>query len=309
MIKHIKYASREEWLKIRQNYIGGSEAGAVVGLNPYESAYHLWSVKTGQIPAFEGNLTTEVGAYLEEFVAKQFEEATGKKVKRHNATMVNEDYPFACANVDRLVVGEKALLEIKTTNSIPAMKQIRGNEFPEQWYCQMTHYLAVSGLDRAYLCVLVNCREIKTFTLERDEAEIAALMDAERSFWNCVCSMTPPAVVGASDEAETITALYPVASDETVSLDAYQNELRRWSALNAQIKELKQMQDEVANSIRAFMGEAAKGATDGFKVSWANASKRTFDEKAYIADHPNEDFSKYYKESSYRTFKITESKK
>ena len=38
MIKEISYQSKEEWLSIRKGYIGGSDAGAVVGLNPYKSA-------------------------------------------------------------------------------------------------------------------------------------------------------------------------------------------------------------------------------------------------------------------------------
>ena len=76
--------------------------------------------------------------------------------------------------------GEKALLEIKTTNSIPIMKQLRNSaEFPEAYYAQVVHYLAVSGLEKAYLAVLINCREFRVFELERDEAEIEAILVGE----------------------------------------------------------------------------------------------------------------------------------
>jgi predicted phage-related endonuclease len=47
------------------------------------------------------------------------------------------------------------------------MRKIRGGEFPDRWYCQMVHYMSVTGLERAYLAVLINCREIRIFTLER----------------------------------------------------------------------------------------------------------------------------------------------
>ena len=151
MINEIAYKNKEEWLALRRKLgIGGSDAGAVIGLNPYKSAYTLWAEKTGRIPEFEGNLTTEVGSYLEEFVAKLFEKETGKKVRRKNKMLVNTDYPWAFGDVDRLIVGEKALLEIKTTNSIPIMKQLRNSEeFPEAYYAQVVHYLAVSGLEKA----------------------------------------------------------------------------------------------------------------------------------------------------------------
>ena len=192
MIRNIAYKDKEEWLSIRKNYIGGSEAGALIGLNEHETPYTLWAKKTGRIPEFAGNVTTRVGAYLEELVAKMFSEETGKHVRKKNRIIVNDAYSFACADVDRIVVGEPALLEIKTTNSIPVMRKTKAGEYPNTWYCQMTHYLAVTGLERAYLAVLVGGREFLTFTLERDQAEIDALMEAERKFWTLVEEDTPP---------------------------------------------------------------------------------------------------------------------
>ena len=203
-IREIKYASREEWLELRKGYIGGSDAGAVMGMNPYSSPFAVWAEKTGKVEGFAGNLTTKVGAYLEDLVAQLFTEETGKKVRRKNRMLVNDEFQWACADVDRLVVGEKALLEIKTTNSFPAMKKIRGGEYPEMWYCQMTHYLAVTGLEKAYLAVLVNCRDLRIFELERDEDEIAALMDAERAFWEKVTQDIPPEADGSEATTEAL---------------------------------------------------------------------------------------------------------
>lgn len=47
--------SREEWLKERRNSIGGSEMGAILGLNKYASAYTVWAVKTGLMDEPEDN--------------------------------------------------------------------------------------------------------------------------------------------------------------------------------------------------------------------------------------------------------------
>ena len=41
----IKYKSREEWLQNRSKGIGASEAGTVLGLNPWETPYQLWRRK------------------------------------------------------------------------------------------------------------------------------------------------------------------------------------------------------------------------------------------------------------------------
>ena len=306
MINEIAYSSREEWLSLRKGFIGGSDAGAVVGLNPYKGAYALWAEKTGKIPEFEGNITTRVGSYLEDLVAQMFTEETGKKVRRKNRMLVNDLYPFACADVDRMVVGEDALLEIKTTNSIPAIKKFKNGEYPEQWYCQMMHYLAVSGLKKAYLAVLIECREFKIFELERDEGEIAALMSSEEQFWHCVQTDTPPAADGSESTSDTLSALYPTSNGDTVSLFAYEAELAQYIALTAQIKALEAQRDECANKVKAFMNEAGRGESSRHRVSWTTAERRTFDSKRFIKENPQIDMESYYKTSSYRTFKVTE---
>jgi putative phage-type endonuclease len=306
MIKEIKYSTHEEWLAIRGKYIGGSDASAVVGMNPYASRYSLWAEKTGKVPGFEGNLTTKVGAYLEQFVADMFAEETGKKVRKKNSTMVNDLYPFACANVDRMIVGEKALLEIKTTNSLPLMKKLRNSdEFPEQYYCQVVHYLAVTGLEKAYLAVLINCRELKIYELERDQAEIDALMGAEREFWKLVETNTPPSPDGSEATAETLKTLYPNSNDDTVDLFAYNSLLDQYCDLTSQIKALTDLNDEVGNKVKEYMKEADRGESDRFKVSYASSVRRTFDTKRFSADHGNIDLDPYYNVSNSRTFKVT----
>lgn len=309
MIEKIKFGSHEEWLSIRNRYIGGSDAGAVVGMNPYKSAYTLWAEKTGKLPAFEGNITTRVGAYLEDLVAHMFQEETGKRVQKNNSTLVNSKFPFACANLDRIVCGEKALLEIKTTNSLPNMKQIRGGEFPDTWYCQMTHYLAVSELEKAYLAVLVNCREFHVFELERDEDEIASLMRAEADFWEKVKNNTPPAVDGHESTGKTIAAMYPESGEGEVSLMAYEKDLSRYCELGERIKELKTAQDECANHIKEYMQECPKGYSDGYKVSYATAVRKSFDSKKLLEDNPGVDFMPYFKTTNTRTFRVTKTKR
>lgn len=308
MIKEIAYGSREEWLELRRHYIGGSDAGAVLGLDDYASPTSVWAEKTGRVPGFDGNLTTRVGAHLEELVAQLFTDETGKKVRRKNRMLVNEDYPFACADVDRLVVGEKALLEIKTTNSFPVMKRVRGGEYPERWYCQMTHYLAVTGLQKAYLAVLVNCRELRIFELERDEEEIAALMQAERSFWEeHVKADVPPAPDGHEATTETIGTIYRESSGGSVELFGRAGLLKEYEALRASKKSTETRMTEIENVIKTDMGGAERGEIEGFKVSWKSQVRRTFDSKKFTGDHPELEpvLDKYYKETTTRPFKIT----
>lgn len=306
-IKKVKTKNHDEWLKLRSQYIGGSDAAAVVGMNPFSSPYALWAEKTGKKPGFSGNLATEVGTYLEEFVAQKFAEETGKKVRKCNYSFLNSQHPFAIANIDREIVGEDAGLEIKTTDSLN-IKKFKNGEFPENYYCQCVHYLAVTGKKRWYLAVLIGNKEFKWFVIEHDEAEIAALMGAEADFWEFVKNDTPPEIDGAKATTDTISTIYADSNDNVVDLVAFKNDLSVYSALGQQIKELQTQQDEAANRIKAFMGESSGGVCDTHKVSWKTASRRTFDSKRFAKENPDIDISEYYKESSYRTFKVTETK-
>jgi putative phage-type endonuclease len=305
MIKKIATQNREEWKALRRDYIGGSDAASVIGLNPYKSAYSLWAEKTGKIPEFEGNLATDVGTYMEDFIAKKFEQETGKKVRRESRSILNDKYPWAIANYDRLIVGEDAGLECKFTDSLN-LKKYKNGEYPERFYAQCVHYLAVSGKQRWYLAVLIGNKEFKWFCIERDEEEIAALMGEEEKMSVCIKTNTPPMVDGTESTSKTIGAIYPDSNADTVNLMAYETDLMQYLALSAQIKALEEQQAEMANRVKAFMNEAGKGESNRYKVSWSTSSRRNFDTKAFQADHKDIDLNKYYKTSSYRTFKVSE---
>ena len=307
MITKIKTANHEEWLALRKKYIGGSDAAAVVGLNSFSSPYSLWAEKTGRLAGFGGNLATEVGTYLEEFVAKKFEAETGKKVRRVNQSFLNSDYPFAIANIDREVVGEDAGLEIKTTSELN-MRRFKGGEYPENYYAQCVHYLAVTGKKRWYLAALIGNREFKWFTIERDEGEIAALMAAEAEFWEHVKNDIPPEADGLKATSDALSTIYGESNENCVDLYGYKYDLEQYIALGRQIKELKGLQDETANRVKAFMGEAGSGVCGGFSVSWKASARNTFDYKRFAEDNKGLDLSDYLKTTNTRTFRVSEIK-
>ena len=307
-ITKVKTANHDEWKELRSHYIGGSDAAAVVGLNAYASPYSLWAEKTGRVPGFAGNLATEVGTYLEEFVAQKFAQVTGKKVRKCNQSFLNSQYPFAIANIDREIVGEDAGLEIKTTDTLN-LKKFSGGEYPANYYAQMVHYMAITGKKRWYLAVLIGNKEFKWFVIDRDEAEIAALMTAEAEFWELVKTDTPPAVDGTAATSETLKTIYAESDDSVCDLTAFSANIRQYIELKKQIKELETIADEAANKIKEFMGESGGGECDGFKVSWKSQTRSTFDRKRFESENPDVDLSGYFKQSATRVFKVSEIKK
>ncbi len=297
---------REVWLEHRRKSIGGSDAASIIGLNPYCSPYAVWADKMGRIPPKEDNEAMRLGRDLEDYVAKRFTEKTGKKVRRENSIIYNPDYPFAHANVDRLIVGEDAGLECKTTSSLN-LKKFKNGEYPEQYYVQSVHYMMVTGAKKWYVAVLVLGVDFYVFEIERDEGEILALARSEADFWDYVHRKSPPPVDDKKSTSEAIVAMYPDSTDEgNVSLLAYESDLKQYMVLGQRIAELKQLQDGYANKVKSFLGETASGTSERYKVSWKTAERATFDLKRFIEDHKSLDLTDYYKKTTYRTFKVTE---
>ena len=300
--------SREEWLELRRHGIGGSDAAAIVGLSKWASPYTVWADKTGRLPDKPDTEAMRQGRDLEEYVAQRFSEATGKRVKRCNAILYNPAYPHSHADVDRMIVGENAGLECKTTSTLD-VKQFLGVEFPEKYYAQCVHYMAITGADRWYLAVLVLGKEFHVYTLERDEAEIRALMDAETAFWEqYVETDTPPAADGAESTTDAIRTIYADSSQSICILFGRETLLEEYMALKSQSKALDARIAEIQNTIMEDMQDAERGECGAYTVIWKAQERETFQRKEFEKAHPEINLAEYCRVSKSRPFKVTENK-
>lgn len=299
--------TEREWLDKRKATIGGSEAAAVVGLDPYVSPYTLWQRKKGFIEETQTSLPAEFGKFAEAFVAQQFTRETGKRVVRENAILYNEDYPFAHANIDRRIVGENAGLECKTTSALNLSK-FKNGAYPAKYYVQCVHYMMVCGFDRMYLACLIGNSAFEIFTIERDEDEIATLANMESKFAELLAGDAPPEITvseASENDSQTLNTLYSEGNGDRITLYGRDSAFDR---LTECIEEKKRIDAEITalqNIIKADLGENERGETDCYKCSWSNASKTTYDTKRLLSDHPEIDPEQYAKTSNYRQFRFS----
>lgn len=303
-----KGMSREDWLAQRRKTIGGSDAAAIVGLSRYSTPYTIFMDKTGRLPDKPDTEAMRLGRDLEDYVAKRWQEATGKKVRRLQAMLYNPVYPFAHADVDRMVIGEDAGLECKTTSTLD-VKQFNGVEFPEKYYAQCVHYLAVTGLKRWYLAVLVFGRGFFEFTLERDQLEIDALMTAEAEFWTeNVAKDNPPPPDGSQATTDALQVIYAESQDEERDLFGRETMLDEYMQLKRQKRAIEDRMGEIENSLKEDLQEAERGRCGFYTISWKSQQRSTFQPKAFAQAYPNIDLTPFYKTSSTRPFKVMEKK-
>ena len=229
---------KKEWLKYRKGGIGGSDAGAICGLNPYRTAIQVYSDKrTDEIEEFDNEAMRE-GRDLEEYVARRFMETTGKKVRRANAMFYDEENPFMFADVDRMIVGENAGLECKTASPFSADKW-EDDKIPLSYQIQCYHYMSVMNADRWYVAVLIYGTEFKVYCLERDEEMIQNLIQIEKDFWNNhVQAGVIPEPDGSKLADKVLTEYFSDPVDEIVELSGYQEKLERRGELKKLIEKM-----------------------------------------------------------------------
>lgn len=258
----------------RENFIGGSDAGTILGINPWKSAYTLWAEKTGKIeqPDLSDNEAVWWGNYDEEGVAKRFTEKTGKKVKRSLMSYGIEEYPYLRGHIDRLLIGEKAGLECKTTSSFNKTDFDNG-QIPPAHYAQCQFYMLVTGFKHWYYAVKRDNREFFIQDVDRNEEFIESMLNRMTEFWECVQSENPPAVDGSESTADTLARLY---GSETVNNGQFTTDLGNDVAealseaekRKEMIKALKAEETKYENIAREAMGEFQTAYAGDYRASW-----------------------------------------
>lgn len=309
MKKHKVYIERlnpsdyQEWKKMRLEGIGGSDAAVALGMSPYKSPYYLWCEKTGRIEKDIDNEAMRIGRDLEEYVAKRFCEVTGKKVRKSKYSYQSIEHPFMLANVDRFVVGESAGLECKTASALNRTRYDKG-DIPIQYYLQCMHYMAVTGLKKWYIAILVMGKEFHVFEINRDEEEIKILIEREKEFWDCVVNDVEPAIDGTDSSCDALNELYPKATkEEAIELINTKDLFDRYEELKQFKKKIDDELSMIENSIKQEMEEHSSAYADSYKVSWKTVETNKFDTKRFKKEC-DELYQKYIIQTSSRRFQI-----
>lgn len=299
-----KDMNHDDWLESRTKGIGGSDAGAICGLNPYMSAIDVYMEKTGQAKSKKINEAMRQGSDLEEYVAKRFEESTGKRVRRRNVVFQHDKYDWMIANIDRDVIGEDAILECKTASPFTAGKWKDG--IPESYEIQCHHYMAVTGAAKCYLACLVLGQDFIIREILRDEEVIRNLISIELNFWeNYVLKRQLPPPDGSDAAADAIKIIYADSNPEQViTLAGYEPKIQRLEEIEAMIAVLEPEKEQIKQEIMIEMGEAETAFCGDRRFSWKKQAGRVTIDSPRLKKELPDIFQKYSKVGNpFRVFK------
>lgn len=294
-----KDLSREDWLAVRKQGIGSSDAAAACGIHPYLSMLELWMIKTGRMTSnidesIEGYSPLYWGNTLEPMVAKYYQEHTGNKVRRVNAVLqhADPDNHFMLANLDYAVTGsdDVQILECKTAGEHGAKLWKHG--VPLYVTCQVQHQLAVTGKTAAHICVLLCGHEAKIYKVERDEHLIESITHQERLFWHHVETDTPPTPDHSESAARALKLLYPKpkpSSKVDLSADDGANSLfEQLLSYRDYMQELEERHDKVKHQLQTLIADNEVAVFNKGAISWKRSKDSVgLDSKAVIKAHPD----------------------
>jgi putative phage-type endonuclease len=293
-----KQLPREDWLAVRKQGIGSSDAAAAVGLNPYKSQLELWMEKTGrdeslpkldpqdeESPAYWGNV-------LEPVVAWHYSKRSGNRVRRINAVLQHPDpkLPWMLANIDREVIGadDVQILECKTAGINGAGLWKEG--VPEYVQLQVMHQLAVTGKQAADVAILLGGQHLEIHRIERDESMIARLIDLERLFWDYVVSDTPPPADGTDSAEAALRCLYPEDNGQTLDFSQHPERAtiyRELKAVRQNIAQQETLEAKLKQVLQQAMGEATRAEFAEGYISWKKTKDSIgLDVEQMIKDKP-----------------------
>lgn len=274
-----KDMSRQEWLTVRNQGIGASDAAAAIGISPYQSRLELWMIKTGRMSSELTNAPDDLdspmywGNVLEPIVAEHYSRKTGLKVRRVNSVLQHPDPDKAwmLANLDYAVVGsdDVQILECKTAGEYGA--RLWQDGVPDYYQCQVQHQLAITGKQVADVAVLICGQEFRIYRIERDDELIRELIELEREFWQFVETDTPPSSDGSESADKALRALYPKDNGIAIDLsddDNFNQVFHELTELRTAAQELSLKESELKQQIQQRMGDASVAQFTNGRISW-----------------------------------------
>ncbi len=309
LIANTAKMEREDWLKLRKDGLGGSDAAGVAGVSKYASPYMVFWDKLDVFIQDKPEHVMEAaywGNVHESTIRREFTMRVNKereeqglpalKVIHRQAVFAHSEFDFIRTNLDGWIVGHengKGIFEAKTAHYM-LRGDWEGDDVPNAYLLQCQHNMLVMDADFAYLAVLIGGNTFKYYYIERDEELIAYLLQIETNFWNNhILTRIPPEMTGLSAEKDMLREMYPTSTDDDLTLTSLPNEcierLERIDVIKMLMDELKKEKTKEENELKAIIGDSEWGYAGVHKFTWKTAKdgKRPF--KYKLNDRENRD--------------------
>lgn len=315
-VECVGYTTEEEWHKLREKGIGGSDAGAVLGINKHMTPLKLYKIKLKEyVEDQSDNVCIKKGKDLESFIFEKYVVPDmlkrGYRAIHPEHVFINNQFPWLRANCDGLAIkdtlistpDENIIIEIKWVSEWAEVNWDSEDYagIPASYYAQVQHYMLVTGARKTVLYALFDKTwTVKTYEIPFNYSFASNLASATKEFFQNLQNRIPPAIKASEDKEfipEYLEAM-PAKTNVTEEMDALMADyIYMKRNLETMEKEVTRIYDEITE--RYLNGDRP---TDAYKMSISECTRSGFDTKRFAAEHPTiyEDYktvSKYTRTS------------
>ena len=286
--KVLGYDNEDDWHELRAKRIGGSDIGAIIGVNPYKSIVDVYVDKT-EGSNFKGNELTHWGHMLEGTILKEFSNKHKELIVYEVPYSVVND--FLIANLDGALkdkeTGDYGVLEIKTT-SLWNKKDWEDDVIPQYYYAQVQHYLMLTGYKFAYIAVLIGGQQYKEFKIERSEEDISLIRNKATEFYQeNLLKKIPPMPDGSDAYMNHLKKkAMEIENNKIIELVGFEEKVEMLKNVTREKKELEKTENLLKEEIMLEMiREKTLKAVVG-KSKFNILSKKSLDKKKLGKEQP-----------------------
>lgn len=301
-------ASVEEqiWQQNRAMGIGGSEVGALLGVDPYSTPYYIWERKTGRADGFEGNDYTRAGHLLEPVIKQWFTEQTGLKIHpvEHYASPT---HPWRRVTPDG-IVGDHGLMDAKNSRFEISPDEIREGK-KMNWYFQIMWGIGIwnelhpqQPLTNGYIVWLGAGYQFQYLKFDYEQDVYEMMCEVVDHFWNeHVLTDIPPPPITREDILKAVGKVIPKAKElEGDYAEFYQ----QYVHAKSEIKKWEEVADEMQQAIQLHLLEHDTATLNGKPVlTWKEQAATRLDSKRLKEEMPDI-WQKYSATSKTRVFRL-----
>ena len=308
---HGTYESYENWLNCRRQYITGTDAGTIAGVNKYQTPYELYMLKKGLIKPKPANSAMLWGKRLEGIIRLSYAEESGLQVKEIPYMVASTRYEWMAGNIDgavRLSSGEWAILEIKNLGPFTGSTEYANGEqgyISPTHLLQLYHYMILYNVRKSVLCCLLSGQKLVHQIVEYDEATANALIVLERDFfYNKLRKNIAPPISGMDNDL--LAQLYPKTEINEITLpDSACKLISDYLTATDEIKRWQAQKDQAEAQLKEMMGANASAVCGNKRIKWSEVTSKRINTAKIKEIIPADQLALCYQESSYRKFGIS----
>lgn len=264
-----------EWIQMRRNYIGASDAPVIMGVSPYKTKRQLWEEKLGLLNDNADNPGIRYGRAMEEPARQAYERHTGILVAP--AVVFHKERSYMMASLDGLSLDKSIAVEIKNVNT-EDHRMAKDGKVPEKYYPQVQHQLAVLDIDVLHYFSYRN-GDFALIEVLKDNEYLEQLYSSEASFWSLVTNFQEPELSGKDFI--------------TIEDEQWVNVVSEWKAANEQLKELAAKEKQFRQSL-IEMADSKNVICGGVKLT--KVTKRGAVDYSKIKELEGVDLEQYRKD-------------